>query len=99
MSYHLNTTGTSRNPIGSICDLETVIQIGFGTAKITLNGKTYYDGEIEVGEPKTLAEFEKIAQKEPGSWKLIMEAPLWDAIWERHSDNKWVCIKAGLGFA
>ncbi|MBD2778221.1 hypothetical protein [Iningainema tapete] len=94
-----NTTGTSRNPIGSICPLDTVIQVGFGAAKIIKNGKTYYDGETEVCEPKTLAEFEKIAQKEPGNWKLVMEAPLWDATWERHSDNKWVCIKSGRGFS
>ena len=99
MSYHLNTTGTSRNPIGSICSLDIVVQVGFGTAKITKNGQTYYDGETEVGEPKTLASFEEIAQQEPENWKLIMEAPLWEAIWERQDTNKWVCIKAGKGFA
>ncbi len=63
MEYHLNTTGTSRNPIGSVCPLETRIQVGFGTAKINKNGKTYYDAETEEGEPKTLAFFEEIAQK------------------------------------
>lgn len=98
MGYHLNTTGTSRNPIGSICPLDTTVKVGFGTAKITKNGKVYYDGEEEV-EPKTLAFFEDIAQKEKGKWQLIMEAPLWDATWEREDINKWICIKAGRGFA
>ncbi|GJD22964.1 hypothetical protein RIVM261_079200 [Rivularia sp. IAM M-261] len=98
MLYHLNTTGTSRNPIGSICPLDTIIKVGFGTAKIKKNGEAYYDGEEEV-EPKALAYFEEIAQKEKGEWQLIMEAPLWDATWERQDTNKWVCIKAGRGFA
>jgi hypothetical protein len=98
MGYHLNITDTSRNPIGSICPLDTVIKVGFGTAQITKNGKIYYDGEKDE-EDKTLEYFEEVARQETGSWKLVMEAPLWDAIWERQDINKWVCIKAGQGFA
>lgn len=103
---HLQTTGTTRNPIGSVAPMDTIIAVGFGSAVVMHDGELVVDGEERT--PKRLrdadgwirlARVERLARRSPGGlWLLRMDAPLWSAAWQRKR-GQWVCIEAGLGFA
>ncbi|AXH76803.1 MAG: hypothetical protein [Caudoviricetes sp.] len=96
---HVNVGGEFRNPIGSIANLDMTICVGFGTAQIEKDDVVFFNGE-QSDKIKTLAEFEAIAKKSPESkWICRMDAPLWNAIWERGKNGEWTCIKNGMGFA
>ena len=32
-------------------------------------------------------------------WRVELDLPLRDAVWQRHGANEWVLIKTGQGFA
>ena len=89
-----------RTSLGSIANLSTYVCVGFGEAKIYKDGVVFYDGEAsEEEEIKELSYFEEIAEKEPGDWKLVLKAPLWNETWHRQGKGKWVCVELGEGFA
>lgn len=98
---HITLTAEGRNPIGSLAQLNTRICVGFGEAKIYKDGKVIYDGEREENENKVkkLSYFEKKAKQEPGDWRLVLRAPMWNATWQRQGEGRWVCIETGMGFA
>lgn len=62
--YHVNMTAESRNPVGSLCPLDTPVGVGFGTAQITKNGAVIFDEQNSL-EIHRLREFEEQAQLEP----------------------------------
>lgn len=96
---NITTSGTSRNPIGSTAPLDMLICVGFGTAQILKDEVIFFDEEMSE-EIESLQKFEDIAKESPNSnWQCVMEAPLWDATWERNNKGQWVCIKSGIGFA
>jgi hypothetical protein len=81
----------------TVAPMETVMAVGFGDVSVTKDGKTEWSGDdLE----KTLQEFEDIAAKDPDhDWRFKKNAPLYDAVWQRHTEKTWVLIEKGPGFA
>lgn len=43
---------------------------------------------------------EKIAKQDPeNDWRIYINAPMWDAMWQRQGDDNWVLIQKGRGYA
>lgn len=105
---HIDFTGETRNPLGSIANLNMLVGVGFGTAIVTKDGELIFDENNEDKYSQHLDEdgfaslktFKALAKQSPNSnWLCTMFAPLWNATWQRQGDDKWVCIETGEGFA
>ena len=97
---HIGLSGEARNPIGSLADLEMIISVGSGVAQVLKDEEIIFDDDSHSRYSKKLIDFERMAIDSPDScWKVIMDAPLWSATWQRESENRWVCIESGMGFA
>ena len=110
MGYiHVSTTGTSRNPIGSVACKSMLIVVGFGEAALYRNSKRVLNGERDT--PKKYRDKSRdgylsvrmcekyAARRAPSNWEIRIDAPLWSATWRRVRPGKWVCVEAGMGFA
>lgn len=99
VGIHLDLSGSSRNPIGSIFLKTNYVAVGFGIAKIKKDGITIFDGESQENLI-TLEEAEKQIQFDLNAeYVLILNAPLWDAKWRRNRHGEWICFESGMGFA
>jgi len=88
-------------PVTRIASLDTVVAVGFGDAHISKDNQIIY---METGNedepPRTLAEFEAMAKKDPDhDWRLVLFAPLRGREYQRHDNDKWVLIDSNMGFA
>jgi hypothetical protein len=90
-------------PVESIAQMDMLIAVGFGDARITKDGETIYQEPYNIEDESnfhTLAEFEEMAKADPDhDWRAILIAPLRDREYQRHEEGKWVLIKSGMGFA
>lgn len=105
----MSTTGTLRNPIGSVACRRMLVAVGFGGAGLYRNGNLVLNGERNT--PKkyrdksrdgylTARMCEKYAaRRAPATWEIRIDAPLWSAVWRRVRPGKWICVDAGMGFA
>jgi hypothetical protein len=83
-----------------------MITVGFGDARLTRDGKTVYDGELEQREGRikswddfmTFGQAAQLAAAEPDhDWRIVLEAPLWNETYQWQ--GKWVLVEKGNGFA
>jgi hypothetical protein len=85
-----------------LLEMDTELYQGFGGYMVTKDDKLFYMGDPqgEWGSFKTLANIEQEACREPNAdWRVHLDLPLRDAVWQRHGPKEWVLIKTGLGFA
>lgn len=81
------------------------IAVGFGSAGVTRDGKEVYSEPYDFdGEDESLiwtgADAEKAAAADPDhDWRIYKYAPLYAAVYQRHSEGQWVLIERGEGFA
>lgn len=77
------------------------IAVGFGGAGVTKDGQEVYsETQSEDAEIWTGAEAEAAALADPDhDWRIFKYAPLYDAVYQRHSEGQWVLIERGEGFA
>lgn len=101
---HINLSGTSRNSIGSIADKNISRVVGFGSSQI-VNDREEVILDFEVENEKedlcvSIAEAEQKISFDPNTkYFLKINAPLWNATWERNSLGEFVCTESGSGFA
>ena len=85
-----------------VAPLDMVIAVGFGNAMVTKDGKLIWD-EQQAGDHGTywdVKKAEKVARKDPDhDWRIHKHGPLHGEVYQRHGNNKWVCIEQDGGFA
>ena len=91
---HISTSGTTRNPLGSLANLDMDLDSGYPHVITVLR-----DGALVEGPWRTLRNLDAAAELNPGEWKVHALTPLWDATWRREASGRWICIEAGMGFA
>jgi hypothetical protein len=83
--------------------MSMLICVGFGSAVVTKDGETVYDGERDLHdgkEPKTVRDIELMAVDDPDhDWRIIKDGPLHGETFQRHGVDNWVCIESNQGFA
>ena len=66
-------------------------------------GELIYDGEDAYRrdlEIKSVRDIELIAKEDPDhDWRIEKHGPLHGETFQRHEDDKWVCIESNDGFA
>lgn len=87
-----------------LLEMDTRLYNGFGGWQITRDGKIFFEedpsSDKEWEEWKTLADIEKIAEKDPNSeWCAIVFLPLRGATYQRHPGEGWVLVETNQGFA
>lgn len=110
---HVLRAGEARNPIGRRANPNMLIAVGFGTATVERDGRTILDGDYPHTAKERrlfcdrdgwvrLRKVEKYIERRRlwrHRWQVVINAPLWSATWERRGPERWVCVKAGEGFA
>lgn len=90
-------------PVLEIANMDMGIAVGFGSADVLCDGKTFFDGEAyyeKHGKVVTLKEIEHKAAKDPGhDWRVILNGPLRSREYQRQGKDKWALIDSGPGFA
>jgi hypothetical protein len=87
-------------PDGSLA-AEAVIAVGVGYAALTRDGETVYQ-EDRAGqhEPMTVAQAERLAQREPDrDWRIHLVAQLDDRHYRRQGAGVWVIYERGYGLS
>ena len=83
--------------------MKEVIAVGFGDARVTKDGETFYDGEQDWwnrNDAKTVGDIEKIASGDPNhDWRIVMHGPLHGETYQRQGEKNWVCVETNRGFA
>lgn len=84
-----------------ILAMNEVLYNGFGGYSVYKNNKLYYSGDPqgEWNSFKTLKDIEKVAKKEKGSWKVVLDSPLRGATWRRNEVGQWILKETNQGFA
>jgi hypothetical protein len=109
---HVLRTGEARNPLGTVASLDMIVAVGFGYARVTRDGVEVLDGEraADRGRYVTVRDAERLAcrtartrrrqhQRRAHDWRITITGALWEAEWQRQRPGKWVCVRAGDGFA
>ena len=80
---------------------EAPIGVGIGYAALTRDGETVYE-EDHTGErdPMTVAQAERLAQREPErEWRIHLVAQLEDRHYRREAAGRWVIYERGYGIS
>jgi len=80
---------------------EATISVGIGYAALTRDGETVYE-EDRSGErePMTVAQAEKLAQREADrDWRIHLVAQLEDRHYRREAAGRWVIYERGYGMS
>lgn len=76
------------------------ISVGFGYAALERDGKPVWHESPKTTRPMTGRRAESMAAKDPDhDWRIVLNAPLRSATYQRHAKGEWVLIEKGLGFA
>lgn len=76
--------------------LDALVHPGFGGAQVS-RGE---DWGRELDEDATVQDAEEIAAGDPDhDWRLTINAPLYDAVYQRQGEGVWVLVERGEGFA
>lgn len=87
-------------PDGSLAP-EATIGVGIGYAALTRDGETVYE-EDPAGrrDPMTVAQAERLAQREPDrDWRIHLVAQLDDRHYRRQGAGLWVIYERGYGMS
>ena len=80
---------------------EAPIGVGVGYAALTRDGETVYE-EDHTGrrDPMTVAQAERMAQREPDhEWRIHLVAQLEDRHYRREGAGRWVIYERGYGIS
>jgi hypothetical protein len=76
---------------------------GFGGLTLYRDGEFVQAPDIsrdEEVEAYCVQDHEDIAAGDPDhDWRIRIDAPMWDGVFQRHSEGRWVLIEKGIGFA
>lgn len=82
---------------------ENLIAVGFGSAMVLKNGDPIYDEQSNehAGRDYWIGkDAENVALKDPDNdWRIQINAPLYDAEYQRQGPGHWVFVSKGQGFA
>lgn len=85
-------------PIERIAPLDMPIAVGFGEAYALRDSEVIYREQDD--RFLLVSDIEKIALESPNSdYRIILNAPLRNAEYQRQGTDKWVLIDSGIGFA
>ena len=80
--------------------LEATIGVGIGYAALTRDGKAVYEEDGAGRAPMTVAQAERLAQREPDrDWRIHLVAQLEDRHYRREGDGLWVIYARGYGMS
>jgi hypothetical protein len=78
---------------------EATIGVGIGYAALTRDGETVYE-EDGKAQPMTVAQAERLAQREPHrDWRIHLVAQLEDRHYRRQGAGLWVIYERGYGMS
>ena len=80
---------------------EMTISVGIGYAALTRDGEAVYEEDC-TGEnaPMTVAQAERLAQREPDrEWRIHLVAQLEDRHYRREGAGRWVIYERGYGMS
>lgn len=83
-------------------DMEQIIAVGFGLARLCRDGIEVIDGEerFEIGNPMRFSEAEALAAQDPyHKWTVEIRGPLYGATYQRIDFFKWQQTHRDEGFA
>jgi len=79
---------------------ETVIGVGMGYAALTRDGETVYEEDRTGRRLMTVAQAERLAQREPErEWRIHLVAQLDDRHYRRVGAGRWVIYERGYGMS
>jgi hypothetical protein len=80
---------------------DATIGVGVGYAALTRDGKTVYEeGRTGQGDSMTVAQAERLAQREPQrDWRIHLVAQLEDRHYRREGAGRWVIYERGYGIS
>ena len=80
-----------------------LIAVGFGYAALERDGEPVYTEPANAksgADYMTGAQAEAIAAADPDhDWRIVLDAPLSDRVYQRHGAGEWALIEQGTGFA
>lgn len=85
-----------------ILPLEHLLGVGFGECYATKNNKRIWQEDTNSVDfcKDTLQVIEDMAVKEPNeNWEYYENAPLYDVLYRRQKNGKWILVRSGRGFA
>jgi hypothetical protein len=80
---------------------EAPIGVGLGYAALTRDGETVYEEDCKAQcDPMTVAQAERLAQREPDrDWRIHLVALLEDRHYRRQGAGRWVIYERGYGLS
>lgn len=85
--------------VSALLPMGALIAVGFGSALITRDGETVFDGERS-DDFHYLSEFEAMAAAAPDhDWRCILFGPLRGKAYQRQGTGQWVLYESNEGFA
>ena len=79
-------------------DLASLVHPGFGGAAVYAADAP--DLGTELRESDTVQDAEDFAAGQPDhDWRLVINAPLYEATYQRQGEGHWVLVEKGPGFA
>lgn len=82
--------------------MDALLAVGFGDVNVTRDDEhVYSENEHQKDEQFwTAKDAEAFAAKDPDhDWRIHFYAPLYEAHYQRQSENHWVLYEKGIGFA
>jgi len=79
---------------------DAVIGVGIGYAALTRDGETVYEEDGQQRDLMTVAQAERLAQREPErDWRIHLVAQLEDRHYRREGTGLWVLYERGYGMS
>lgn len=84
-------------PKSRVLPLMHSLSVGFGATTVTRDGQHVW---ATMGDTrKRLAHVELWARETPGDWRVRIDGPLSEELYQRHPNGEWVLVWRGFGFA
>jgi len=91
--------GCIHNYLEAYLPMDRELTVGFGEVSVIRDGEGVWRSVAYPAE-KTAADMEEKAAADPDhDWRIRFNAPLSEAIYQRHGKAKWMLIAVGDGFA
>lgn len=81
-------------------DLDREIAVGFGGARLSCDGETVFEFDMNGTEDLDGHGAEALALKKPNAdWRIKLDSPLHGETYQRHGPGRWVLVEKNEGFA